>query len=130
MIPSPAQLNYADFPFFKDFSHRPSNFPVKSDDAFFPNLSLLINEKFLPFFSFQILRVIRNRWVRGECMERLLMPGCCKGQNQHSFGTKEPNRLQRQIISQGNDNCQLTGKGSSYTTLLSLTKCTLAKPGY
>ena len=77
MLPFPTQFNYADFLVLKDFVHRRSNFPVKSDDSCFPNLSLLINEEILPLLSRPLFReAIRSRQVRGEGTGRLPMPGC------------------------------------------------------
>lgn len=73
MLPFPTQFNYADFLVLKDSLHRPSNSPVKSDDPYFPNLSLLIKEEISP----PLLReAIRSRRAGGEGRGRLPTPGC------------------------------------------------------
>lgn len=49
VLPFPTQFNYADFLVLKDFLHRPSNFPVKSDGYGFPNLLVFwLMKKYCP----------------------------------------------------------------------------------
>lgn len=133
MLSFPTQFNSVDFLVLKDFLQRPSNFPVKSDDSCFPNVSLLINEEILSLLSPQLLReAIRSRSVRGEGKGRVTVPGCWKtvtARKSHLFGTKGTNRLLIWLTPPGKGSCQLTGKGSPHTTLSSLTKYILAKIG-